>query len=93
MTSNHPTTSEEAVEAMRALQETFSFDELVGPLGLNDGKHLQQSIVVSAFPPDYSDHYVHMVVPKAITISHIPTSVNGVAIVIQHENLPGPIAV
>jgi hypothetical protein len=93
MTSDYPTTREEAVEAMRALQETYSQDELVGPIGLIDGKHLQRSIGVSAFPPDFSDHYVHMVVPKAITISHIPNKVNGVAIVIQHEDLPGAIAV
>ena len=92
MTSDHPTTSEEAVEAMRVLRETFSSVELVGRNGPIDGKHLRRSIGVSAFPPDYSDHYIHMVVPRAITISHIPSSVNGVAIIIQHEDLPGAIA-
>jgi hypothetical protein len=46
---------------------------IFGPPGPVNRKHLWKSIEVTADAPDYLDHFIQIVAPLAINLSHIPT--------------------
>lgn len=82
-------TQEQAILAQDALRKVLSFEEIFGPPGPLNGRHLRKSVGVTADPPDYLDHYIRIVAPLAIDVSPIPAEIDGVRIVVIHEDLPG----
>jgi hypothetical protein len=89
MVDRTPTTQDQAIQAQEALREIISFEEVFGPPGRVNGKHLRMSIGVTANAPDYQDHFIQIVAPLAVDVSRVPSEVNGVRVVIVHEYHPG----
>lgn len=87
MTDQEFTSRAEADAAQSALIEQFGVEWLIGDERLNhEGPPLHREIAVTADPPNYEDHYITIVLPLAAKISNIPTTINGVRIVIVHED-------
>ena len=85
-----PTSAKAAVSAQNDLVRQFTVEGILGPAGPGpDGAHHQRQMGISATPPPESDHFIEIIVPKWIAVSHIPSEVNGVRIVVIHEDHPG----
>lgn len=89
MTDQEFTPQAEADAAQDALIEQFGIEWLIGNARLNhEGSPLHREIDVTADPPNYEDHYIAIVLPLAAKISDIPTTIDGVRIVIVHKDQP-----
>jgi hypothetical protein len=77
---------ERADAARRVLIETLMAEGIFpGPLPPT----LWRSVEIRSEKQDYRDHFIEVVLPVAVDISHIPTDVDGVRIVVIHEDRHG----
>lgn len=83
---------EQAIRAQETLKRVVPLEVIFGPVDLELGKPLWQSMGVTAEAPDFDDHYIEIVAPLAIDVSRIPREIDGVRIVVVHEDRPGFIA-
>lgn len=89
MTDPRAVSQEEASRAKDLLMAKMTFEQIFGPPGLINGRHLRKSVGVTADPPEYADYYIKIIAPVSIDVSHVPASYDGVRIVVVHEDLPG----
>lgn len=86
MVDRSPVTREQAIHAQETLQD-IAFEDIFGPADLVT--RMQQSMGVTAEAPTFLDHYIQIIAPLAIDVSRIPSEIDGVRIVIIHEDRPG----
>ena len=87
MGDRSPVTREQAVQAQESLTQVISFEDIFGPADLVT--RMQQSMGVTAEAPAFEDHYIEIIAPLAIDVSRIPSEIDGVRIVVIHEDRPG----
>jgi hypothetical protein len=77
------TNSERAEAARRVL-----IDSLIasGIIPTPPGETLWRSVGVMATEPDFRDHYIEVILPAAVDVSQIPSEIDGVRIVVVHED-------
>ena len=76
-------TMEKASAARRVLLEALIADGIIpGPMPPT----LFRSVGVMAEKPDYRDHFIQVILPVAVDVSDIPFEVDGVRVVIIHED-------
>src|ERR1019366_4379082 len=90
MADQQSVTQEQASLAKEALYEIISYAEIFGPPGPTNGRHLRKSIGVTADAPDFSDHYIRIIAPLEVDVTRIRSEINGIRIVIIHQDRPGP---
>lgn len=77
------TSMEKASAARRVLLEALITEGIIpGPMPPT----LFRSVGVMAEKPDCRDHFIHVILPVAVDISNIPSEVDGVRVVIIHED-------
>ena len=89
MPDSRPISQEQAIRAQETLTKRISFEDIFGPLDPVSGQNFRKSMGITADPPDYQDHYIQVVAPVSTDVSRIPSEIDGVRIVIVHEDLPG----
>jgi hypothetical protein len=89
MVERSPVTMEQAIRAQETLIRVVPLKDIFGSDDLVLGKPLWQSMAVTAEAPLFDDHFIEIVAPLAIDVSRIPREIDGVRIVVVHEDRPG----
>lgn len=93
MVSNGNTSLDSAIAAQEALIMRFGLDRLLGRTsGSTTNFHMMRSIGISADPPTFEDHFIKISLPTGCDISDIPRAIDGVRVVVELMDQPGPIA-
>lgn len=75
---------------MDELLESMTLEDIFASYRRRDGEGSRRSIGVTADPPNFLDHYIQVIAPLAIDLSHLPSMFGGARIVIVQEDRPAP---